>query len=51
MADRVTLVRALNEGATAGRSNAPVTACPYPRGDLLRSAWVRGYAKARPLPS
>ncbi|MFE5030157.1 Rmf/CrpP fold protein [Streptomyces sp. NPDC056656] len=29
----------------------PVTVCPYLAGDLLRSAWVRGYAKARPLPS
>ncbi|MFH8411435.1 Rmf/CrpP fold protein [Streptomyces sp. NPDC018019] len=31
----------------AGRERQPVTVCPYPRGDLRRSAWVRGYAKAR----
>ncbi|MFH8403743.1 Rmf/CrpP fold protein [Streptomyces sp. NPDC018019] len=46
---RAELVRAINEGAAAGRERQPVTVCPYPRGDLRRSAWVRGYAKARPL--
>lgn len=50
MTDRVELVRAIKEGATAGRERQPVTACPYPAGDLLRSAWLRGYSKARPLP-
>ncbi|MGW5409018.1 Rmf/CrpP fold protein [Streptomyces spiralis] len=48
---REALVRALTEGAAAGRGGSPVTACPYPAGDLRRSAWVRGYAKARPLPT
>lgn len=51
MAGREALVRALDEGAAAGRDGALVTACPYPAGDLRRSAWVRGYAKARPLPT
>jgi ribosome modulation factor len=44
------LVRAINAGAEAGRNGDPVTACPFPAGDLRRSAWVRGYANARPLP-
>ena len=47
---RAELVRALTEGAEAGRARQSVTVCPYPAGDLPRSAWVRGYAKARPLP-
>ncbi|WP_308408482.1 Rmf/CrpP fold protein [Streptomyces malaysiensis] len=50
MASRGDLVRAINAGAEAGRNGDPVTSCPFPAGDLRRSAWVRGYAKARPLP-
>lgn len=50
MGSREDLARALREGADAGRNRAPVTSCPYPAGDLLRSAWLRGYAKTRPLP-
>ncbi|MEF3114493.1 Rmf/CrpP fold protein [Streptomyces chrestomyceticus] len=49
MGTRGELVRAINAGAAAGRERQPVTVCPYPRGDLRRSAWVRGYAQARPL--
>jgi ribosome modulation factor len=48
---REALVRALDEGAEAGREGASVTSCPYPAGDLRRSAWVRGYAKNRQLPN
>ncbi|MFG7941196.1 Rmf/CrpP fold protein [Streptomyces cacaoi] len=48
---RAELVRALNEGAAAGRDRRSVTTCPYSSGDLRRSAWVRGYAKTRPLPT
>ncbi|MFI6055511.1 Rmf/CrpP fold protein [Streptomyces violascens] len=44
------LIRALHAGQEAGRAGDRVTACPYPSGDLRRSAWVRGYAAARPLP-
>ncbi|WP_405948872.1 hypothetical protein OG588_22475 [Streptomyces prunicolor] len=51
MGRRGALVRALLAGIEAGRSATPVTSCPYPRGDLRRSTWVRGYAKARALPS
>ncbi|MEL3944491.1 Rmf/CrpP fold protein [Streptomyces sp. LNU-CPARS28] len=43
-------MRALLAGIEAGRNAAPVTSCPYPAGDLRRSAWLRGYARARPLP-
>ncbi|MFF7415568.1 Rmf/CrpP fold protein [Streptomyces lydicus] len=51
MGHRGDLVRALRAGIDAGRAASPVSACPYPRGDLRRSAWVRGYAKARALPA
>ncbi|MEU2179712.1 Rmf/CrpP fold protein [Streptomyces thermolilacinus] len=44
------LARAINAGAEAGRHGDPVTSCPFPAGDLRRSAWLRGYAGARPLP-
>ncbi|MFF5568090.1 Rmf/CrpP fold protein [Streptomyces sp. NPDC012829] len=44
-------MRALRAGIDAGRAASPVSSCPYPRGDLRRSAWVRGYAKARALPA
>lgn len=49
MGGREALVQALDEGAEAGREKAAVTSCPYPAGDLRRSAWVRGYAKTRQL--
>ncbi|MCT9090596.1 hypothetical protein N4G70_17285 [Streptomyces sp. ASQP_92] len=48
---RGALVRALLAGIEAGRGAAPITSCPYPSGDLRRSAWVRGFAKARALPT
>ncbi|MEU6649506.1 Rmf/CrpP fold protein [Streptomyces sp. NPDC046900] len=51
MGPREQLVKALNEGAAAARQGASVTTCPYPAGDLRRSAWVRAYAKNRPLPA
>ncbi|MEU2746666.1 Rmf/CrpP fold protein [Streptomyces collinus] len=42
-------MRALLDGIDAGHEAAPVTSCPYPSGDLRRSAWLRGYARARQL--
>lgn len=51
MGPREQLVRALTEGADAARQGARVTACPYAAGDLRRSAWIRGYAKNRQLPT
>jgi ribosome modulation factor len=44
---RQQLVQAINEGHTAGRAQQPVTDCPYPAGDLRRSAWVRGHTAGR----
>ncbi|MGC5343652.1 Rmf/CrpP fold protein [Streptomyces sp. DT171] len=49
MGSRDEIVRAVVEGAEAGRRGDPPTACPYPRTSLLSGAWVRGYARARPL--
>ncbi|MFD8027822.1 Rmf/CrpP fold protein [Streptomyces sp. NPDC059717] len=48
---REQLVKALSEGAAAARKGDRVTACPYPAGDLRRSAWIRAYSKNRPLPA
>ncbi|MFI0711700.1 Rmf/CrpP fold protein [Streptomyces inhibens] len=44
---RAQLARAINKGQQAGIDRQPVTACPYPAGDLRRSAWVRGYTAGR----
>ncbi|WP_177000808.1 Rmf/CrpP fold protein [Streptomyces sp. cf386] len=44
-------MRATNEGAEAARQGAHVTVCPYAAGDLRRTAWIRGYAKNRQLPT
>lgn len=49
MGTREEIAQAVSEGAEAGRRGDPPTACPYPRTSLLRGAWVRGYARARPL--
>ncbi|MFE4328724.1 Rmf/CrpP fold protein [Streptomyces sp. NPDC056831] len=49
MGTREDITRAVDEGAKAGRRGDPPTVCPYPRTSLLRGAWVRGYARARPL--
>ncbi|GGW41307.1 Rmf/CrpP fold protein [Streptomyces xantholiticus] len=50
MGPRQQIVQALTEGAEAGRRGDRPTVCPYKGDDLRRSAWLRGYAKARPLP-
>lgn len=47
---RTDIVKAIAAGNAAGKADLPATACPYPRDSLLRSAWVRGYARARPVP-
>jgi ribosome modulation factor len=51
MGPREQLVKALTEGAEAGRRGARLSSCPYPAGDLRRSAWIRGYAKRKSLPN
>ncbi|MFI2315960.1 Rmf/CrpP fold protein [Streptomyces anulatus] len=40
----------MSEGAEAGGRGDSPTVCPYPRTSLLSGGWVRGYARARPLP-
>ncbi|MGD3112545.1 Rmf/CrpP fold protein [Streptomyces sp. YGL11-2] len=47
MGPRQQLVRAIHEGQQAGLDRQRVTVCPYPAGDLRRSAWVRGYTAGR----
>lgn len=51
MGAREDIARAVAEGNAAGKRGDRPTVCPYGRDDLLRTAWVRGYARARPLPS
>ncbi|WP_308303773.1 Rmf/CrpP fold protein [Streptomyces sp. CB02959] len=48
MGTREDIVRAVTDGAAAGRRGDDVRTCPYPRDSLLRTAWVKGYAKERP---
>jgi ribosome modulation factor len=49
MGTREDIARAVTEGAEAGRRGAPPTACPYR--DVLRTAWITGYARTAPSPS
>ncbi len=49
MGTREDIARAVIEGTEAGRRGDPPTACPHPRTSLLRTAWIRGYARARPI--
>ena len=51
MAARADLAQALADGQAAAKAGKPPTACPHPAGNLLRSAWIRGYAAARPVGS
>ncbi|MFB7461708.1 Rmf/CrpP fold protein [Streptomyces sp. NPDC056188] len=48
MGAREDIARAVQEGAEAGRRGDPPTTCPYPATDLLRTAWIRGYAQTAP---
>lgn len=49
MGARQDIVQAVTEGAEAGRTGQPPTVCPYPRDSILRTAWVKGYARTRPI--
>lgn len=49
MGTREDIARAITAGREAGARGDHVTACPYPGTSLLRRAWFRGYAEARPL--
>jgi ribosome modulation factor len=48
MGTRQEIVDAMNAGREAGRRGDRVTTCPYPATSLLRRAWFRGYAQAKP---
>ena len=50
MGTREDITRALTEGAEAGRRGDEPTTCPYPRTSTLRTAWIKGDTRARPLP-
>ncbi|GLW53963.1 Rmf/CrpP fold protein [Kitasatospora phosalacinea] len=43
MGFREDAVNATQAGQQAARGGQSVTACPYGRDDLLRTAWLRGY--------
>ncbi|MEU3097207.1 Rmf/CrpP fold protein [Streptomyces sp. NPDC006967] len=49
MGTREDIVRAVEDGRTAGRQGDPLTTCPHPATSLLRTAWIRGYAEQRPV--
>ncbi|MGW3711354.1 Rmf/CrpP fold protein [Streptomyces albogriseolus] len=49
MGTREDIVRAVEDGRTAGRNGDPLTTCPHPATSLLRTAWIRGYAEQSPL--
>ncbi|MFM9613907.1 Rmf/CrpP fold protein [Streptomyces niveiscabiei] len=48
MGTREDVVRAVQEGIEAGRRGDDVRTCPYPGDSLLRTAWIKGYARERP---
>jgi ribosome modulation factor len=48
MGTRESIVRAMQEGAEAGRRGDLSTVCPYT--DLRRTAWLEGYVRTAPLP-
>ena len=49
METREDIARAMLEGRKAGQAGKRATQCPHPAESLLRTAWIRGYAAARPV--
>jgi ribosome modulation factor len=49
MGTREDIARAVTAGREAGQRGDLPTTCPHPRTSTLRTAWIRGYAEARPL--
>ncbi|WP_406334345.1 Rmf/CrpP fold protein [Streptomyces zaomyceticus] len=49
MGTREDITRAVLAGNEAAKSGHPPTTCPHPRTSVLRAAWIRGYAAARPV--
>ncbi|MFD6873270.1 MULTISPECIES: Rmf/CrpP fold protein [unclassified Streptomyces] len=47
MGTRAQIVEAHQRGTDAGRAGDPPTVCPYGREDILRTAWIKGYAAER----
>ncbi|AFU62145.1 hypothetical protein SV1_5 [Streptomyces phage SV1] len=50
MGAREDIARAVLDGAGAAREGKPPTVCPHPATSVLRTAWIRGYVRARPAP-
>ncbi|MFB7452835.1 Rmf/CrpP fold protein [Streptomyces sp. NPDC056194] len=48
MGTREDIARAILAGNEAAKNGDAPTTCPYPRTSVLRTAWIRGYAAARP---
>ncbi|MFF3967875.1 Rmf/CrpP fold protein [Streptomyces griseorubiginosus] len=44
-------MRAITEGAEPGRRGGGVRTCPYRADSLLRTGWIKGYARERPVAS
>ncbi|MEV7205723.1 MULTISPECIES: Rmf/CrpP fold protein [unclassified Streptomyces] len=51
MSARGEIIRATVAGRKAGRDGERVTACPYPATSLLRTAWIKAFTEARPVPA
>ena len=49
MGTREDIARAMLAGREAGQAGKRATQCPHPAESLLRTAWIRGYAAARPV--
>ncbi|MFE3586789.1 Rmf/CrpP fold protein [Streptomyces niveus] len=49
MGAREEITEAIIKGREAGEAGEKPTACPYPRDSILRTAWVKGYARTRPI--
>ncbi|MBK3576133.1 hypothetical protein JHN63_20380 [Streptomyces sp. MBT65] len=48
MGTREDIVEAIQQGAEAGRRGDDARTCPYRGDSLLRTAWIKGYARERP---
>ncbi|MER5914550.1 Rmf/CrpP fold protein [Streptomyces sp. NPDC001982] len=46
---REQIARAIVAGWEAGRRGESPLVCPYPATSILRTAWIRGYARARSI--
>jgi ribosome modulation factor len=51
MGTRQDIAQAIQQGQEAGRTGEPPTVCPYGAANILRTAWIRGYAQTAPSPT